>query len=96
MSIHLGRVPTCPCFILYTVSEWDQTDDIHISLCRYNEKKLMLVAPSAKTHWYNSLSADSTLYDASSYSNFKAVWYQLMSTERDCVILAKPNTAGFS
>jgi len=31
MSMHLGSVSTHPCFILYTVSKWDQTNDIHLS-----------------------------------------------------------------
>jgi len=31
MSTHLGRVSTCPCFILYIVSKRDQTNDIHLS-----------------------------------------------------------------
>ena len=31
MTIHLGRVSTYPCFILYTVSKRDQTNDIHLS-----------------------------------------------------------------
>ena len=36
MRIHLGRVSTYPCFILYIVSKWDQTIDIHLSgLCTY-------------------------------------------------------------
>ena len=29
MSIHLGRLSTYPCLILYTVSKQDQTNDIH-------------------------------------------------------------------
>jgi len=31
MSIHVGKVSTCPCFILYIVFEQDQTNDIHLS-----------------------------------------------------------------
>jgi len=31
ISIHLGRLSTYPCFILCTVSKWDQTYDIHQS-----------------------------------------------------------------
>ena len=31
MSIHLGRVCTYPCFILYDVSKWEQTNDIRLS-----------------------------------------------------------------
>jgi len=31
ISIQLGRVSTYPCFILYTVSKRDQTNDIHLS-----------------------------------------------------------------
>jgi len=31
MSIHLGGVCTYPGFILYIVSIWDQTNNIHLS-----------------------------------------------------------------
>ena len=31
MSTLLGTVPTYPCFILYIVSKWDQTNDIHLT-----------------------------------------------------------------
>ena len=30
ISIHLRRISTYPCFILYTVSKWDQTNDIDV------------------------------------------------------------------
>ena len=31
MSIHLGGASTYPCYILYIVFKWDQTNDIHFS-----------------------------------------------------------------
>ena len=31
MSFHLGGVSTYACFVLYIVSKWDQTNDIHLS-----------------------------------------------------------------
>ena len=30
-AVHLGRVNNYPCFTLYIVSKWDQTNDIHLS-----------------------------------------------------------------
>ena len=45
-----------------------------MSLCRYNEKTAVSSSICKNAHWYNSLSADSTLYDASSYSNYYVLW----------------------
>ena len=47
---------------------------ITMSLCRYNEKTAVSSSICKNAQWYNSLSADSTLYDASSYSNYYVLW----------------------
>ena len=47
---------------------------ITMSLCRYNKKTAVSSSICKHAHWYNSLSADSTLYDASSYSNYYVLW----------------------
>jgi len=31
MSIHSVRLSTYPCFILYSMSKWDQANDVHLS-----------------------------------------------------------------
>ena len=47
---------------------------IAMSLCRYNEKTAVSSSICKNAHWYNSFSADSTLYDASFYSNYYVPW----------------------
>ena len=50
MSMHLGSVSTHPCFILYTVSKWDQTNDIHLSGLSSAFSALMLVVGRQEGH----------------------------------------------
>ena len=51
MSMHLGSVSTHPCFILYTVSKWDQTNDIHLSGLSSAFSALTLLVGRQEGHW---------------------------------------------
>jgi len=46
MSIHLDRIYTCPCFIVYIVYKQDQTNDIHLRLA-YRRQTRPQAGPAA-------------------------------------------------
>ena len=83
MSIHFSRVSTCPCFILYTVSKRDQTNNIHSGFIAnskykiqalYKDQNCIFQAPKLSTK--NHIHADVQNLDCNVTLKWKQILFQ--------------------
>jgi len=92
MSIHLDRVSSYPCFILYIVSKLDQLNDIHISGLSTHTHTHPFNGPLSRTTWVCRYQKGKTNLDFTEARDSEWQWHQLAHVQV-CTSLQTENHA---